>query len=249
MSELSVVYAPAGPDEQGLLFPHGGSDQSLLRASGGNTHQFCDITNNLDVGLVILDAQSHVLSANRIALGMLNAGDGLRFDDGRFSARSVSAALALAAALQLVMAMPGTAVDGAGAPRVLMVPRAGKAALTLGIFPGPAATDAPVKGTCPAAVILVSDPDQKFSESIKLSCELYGLTPTETRLAGYLIDGLTLSEAASEMKLSPATVRSYLKQVFAKTGVHRQASLIRLLIGSRLPIIAPLVQRIARPVR
>jgi DNA-binding CsgD family transcriptional regulator len=39
------------------------------------------------------------------------------------------------------------------------------------------------------------------------------------------------------MAIKIATARAYLKQIFAKTGINRQSSLIRLLLTSRVPLM------------
>ncbi len=64
----------------------------------------------------------------------------------------------------------------------------------------------------------------------------HGLTPSEQRIAHVLLDGGTLNEAATATALSLATVRSYLKRVFTKTGTHRQSELIALYYRSILPV-------------
>jgi DNA-binding CsgD family transcriptional regulator len=55
-----------------------------------------------------------------------------------------------------------------------------------------------------------------------------GLTLAERRLAQQLLSGKTLAEAAVESNLTISTARSYLKMIFAKTGIHRQSELITL---------------------
>jgi DNA-binding CsgD family transcriptional regulator len=58
---------------------------------------------------------------------------------------------------------------------------------------------------------------------------LYGLTPSEARLAHSLAARRKLSEAAVDARLTLTTARSYLKRIFLKTGTSRQAQLVRLL--------------------
>lgn len=53
----------------------------------------------------------------------------------------------------------------------------------------------------------------------------YGLTRQEARVAAHLIGGGTVASCAEALEIAPATVRSHLKTVFAKTGVRRQAAL------------------------
>lgn len=59
---------------------------------------------------------------------------------------------------------------------------------------------------------------------------MFELTPAETRIAIALAQGDDLAEIAQGLRLSLATVRSQLKAIFAKAGVHRQADLVQLLI-------------------
>lgn len=57
---------------------------------------------------------------------------------------------------------------------------------------------------------------------------LYGLTSAEARLAAALGEGTPLEEAADAFAISRHTARAQLRAVFQKTGVRRQADLLRL---------------------
>jgi DNA-binding CsgD family transcriptional regulator len=56
----------------------------------------------------------------------------------------------------------------------------------------------------------------------------YRLTPAEVRVALHLIDGGDLGSCAETAGVGLGTVRAQLKSIFAKTGVNRQAALVRL---------------------
>ena len=60
----------------------------------------------------------------------------------------------------------------------------------------------------------------------------FGLTHREAALALLLARGLTLGQAAQELGVTEQTGRAYLKQVFQKAGVNRQADLVRQVFGS-----------------
>lgn len=60
---------------------------------------------------------------------------------------------------------------------------------------------------------------------------LFDLTPAEARVARSVAGCRTVEQIATETGISPSTVRSQLKAVMAKTGVKRQAELVRLLSG------------------
>jgi DNA-binding CsgD family transcriptional regulator len=62
-----------------------------------------------------------------------------------------------------------------------------------------------------------------------LVAKLFGLAPAEARLAILLGEGLTLREAAAKMGITENSVRSYSKNIFHKTGLNRQAEIVRLI--------------------
>jgi DNA-binding CsgD family transcriptional regulator len=61
---------------------------------------------------------------------------------------------------------------------------------------------------------------------------LFDLTPAEASLALALADGLTLDQAAERLKIRKNTARAHLRAIFAKIGVTRQTTLVRLLLSS-----------------
>jgi DNA-binding CsgD family transcriptional regulator len=67
----------------------------------------------------------------------------------------------------------------------------------------------------------------------------YGLTKSESMITHEILSGRSIAEAAKSKSLSPATVRSYMKQVMAKTGTHKQSELISLYFSSILPVNFP----------
>ncbi len=79
----------------------------------------------------------------------------------------------------------------------------------------------------PLAILYLRDPDRPHETRTQpLKC-LYGLTPSQARLADRLATGLTLSEAAGQLGITTASARQYLKVIFQKTGTGSQAQLVR----------------------
>ena len=60
----------------------------------------------------------------------------------------------------------------------------------------------------------------------------YGLTPAESRLALRLTTGEALRAAASALDINYETARTMLKRVFEKTGTHRQAELVIVILNT-----------------
>jgi DNA-binding CsgD family transcriptional regulator len=59
---------------------------------------------------------------------------------------------------------------------------------------------------------------------------MFGLTASESRLAAALALGLTLEAAADSEGWTHSSAKTYLKSVFSKLGVSRQADLVRLIL-------------------
>ncbi|MEJ0097095.1 MAG: helix-turn-helix transcriptional regulator [Bauldia sp.] len=55
----------------------------------------------------------------------------------------------------------------------------------------------------------------------------YDLTPSETRVLAFVLEGKTLSATADLLQISENTVKTHLRNIFAKTGLSRQADLVR----------------------
>lgn len=60
--------------------------------------------------------------------------------------------------------------------------------------------------------------------------DMYALTAAEARLARHLMQGFDLTGTAAHLSICRETARTHLRRVLAKTGTHRQAELIRLLV-------------------
>jgi len=84
-------------------------------------------------------------------------------------------------------------------------------------------------------LMLIARPDNEMLPSSDLLRLLFDLTPAESRVARLLSEGLTAAQVAQTTGTSQMTVRTQLRSVFAKTGVSRQAELVRLLLSIRTP--------------
>jgi DNA-binding CsgD family transcriptional regulator len=62
--------------------------------------------------------------------------------------------------------------------------------------------------------------------------ERYALTLQEARVALLIADGKTAKEVAAMLDVSVFTVRAHLRNIFAKTGVGRQAALVGVVLAA-----------------
>jgi len=87
----------------------------------------------------------------------------------------------------------------------------------------------------PLALLLVSDPTTRRMPPDRFLRLLFGLSPTEVRLAEALVAGLSPGEYAADAGVSMNTVRTQIRSMFEKTRTRRQADLVKLLTS--LPAI------------
>jgi len=90
-----------------------------------------------------------------------------------------------------------------------------------------------------SAAILVQDKAQPTQFAGPAFAELYGLTPAELRISLEIARGLTPQEISQVLTISTNTIKTHLQRVFAKTGVTRQADLIRLIMQMTPPVRMP----------
>jgi DNA-binding CsgD family transcriptional regulator/PAS domain-containing protein len=87
-------------------------------------------------------------------------------------------------------------------------------------------------GGHPCAVVHVSGPTLRRPVSERFLTRLFGLTTAEAELACRLVEGLSLAQSAEALSITESTARTYMKRIFLKTGVGRQADVVRLIMGS-----------------
>ena len=177
--------------------------------------------------VVLLDAGRQVVAMNRAAEDMIAAGDGLTCSaDGLHAAR----ASADGRFQQLVSNAIEPAFAGP-ADGLMALPRnSGRLPIAAFAAPMPAREDSWWTDGA-AAVLFLSDPEASSESPARTLARLHGLTPMETRVAGLLAEGRGLRQTADALGVSRHTAQAHLKAIFAKTGLHNQLQLARL-VGS-----------------
>ena len=186
----------------------------------------------LDTGVILVDAAAKILFANRTAEAILASNDGLGIDRegicacGHGAARLLGRLIASCGRGTIVNGRPGGSID---APR-----GEGRSPLHVVVAPFRAETaqiDTAWLGAArPAAIVLVADPDRERHVRKESLGRRFGLTPAEADVALEILKGDGGNASAARLGISLATVRTHLNHIFEKTGVHRQAELVRLLM-------------------
>lgn len=82
------------------------------------------------------------------------------------------------------------------------------------------------------AAVFVKESSPPEAPSAEQIMDRFGTTPMESRVAHLLAYGARVGAIAQDLGIAVQTVRGHLKQVFTKTGAHRQAELVALLLSA-----------------
>jgi DNA-binding CsgD family transcriptional regulator len=71
---------------------------------------------------------------------------------------------------------------------------------------------------------------------LSAAAAVFGLSPAQLQVARFIAEGLSLTEIADRLEITPNTARTHLNRVFEKTGVHTQPALVRVLLTAIAPV-------------
>lgn len=87
-----------------------------------------------------------------------------------------------------------------------------------------------------AAVICLQRAALELEATPGVIARSYGLTPTELRVLLAIVEIGGVPETADSLGIGEGTVKTHLRRIFAKTGVTRQADLVRLIATHTSPL-------------
>lgn len=183
--------------------------------------------NRLALAVVVVGSDKRILHANEAARDMLASGVRIASRQGRLAARDRAADTELSQAIDLA-GSDETTLGAAGIGVSLRSADAQPAlAHVLPLARGEIRTRLIPQAT---AAVFINTPEPRAVPDLRAVAQSYGLTPAEARVTGQLLAGAgSLAEVAATLGVSLRTVKTHLSQVFAKTGVSRQADLIALM--------------------
>lgn len=193
-----------------------------------------DVVDRLNAGVILLDTACNIVHSNPAAETILAADDFLRSVAGRLVARSSAAGAALretfrdAGEVALAAAsgrkIPLTSHDGSYyVAHVIALPsllREGAAERTTAVG---------------ALFIWKAELDSRSSAGV--IDRTFDLTPAELRVLQSIVAVGGVPETAAALGIAETTVKTHLHRVFAKTGVSRQADLVKLAAGFSNPLV------------
>jgi len=204
---------------------HAATVNEVLDAPTIASARMAEALDALRCAVVLTNEHGTILHANRSAERMLHDGGRIQSAHGILHARAPSAASKLRSAVALA------ARNEAGIGKTGFTIR-----LTEPDGPPIFAQVVPLTGSDlqtrlqPVAAVFISAlPDaQDGADTVAAA---FDLTPAETRLLASLFAGRTLAETAATLRIARTTAKTHLERIFLKTGVTRQAELMRLWTG------------------
>ncbi|SDD49100.1 helix-turn-helix transcriptional regulator [Paraburkholderia lycopersici] len=191
-----------------------------------SAHAGTDALDALAHGVLIVDADAHIVFANRAATTLLAHASGLRCERNVLGASSATASHQLRG---LIARAAGHDARTGGAMLIARpAPDEPLQALVspLGAHRHAAFAHGSTRGT---AMLIVIDPQSARRGVETRLVALFGLTPAEARVACEVGKGRNPKDVAEALRVLPSTVRTHLHHVFAKTATRRQADLMRLI--------------------
>lgn len=198
-----------------------------LGASSDRAHLADMALDRLPSGIIAVGENREILYANYAAERILTRGMGLRVQRNILGVADPNSQKRFASLVSSAAEITRGGLGGGGGwisldvvppspPMLLFVAPAGAGFVSR----------SPVR---PSAIIFIHDRDPDGASAPTMLRELFGLTSTEAQMAVLLGRGDTLDQAAQRLGHGYGTARNHLKSIFAKTDMHSQQDLVRLI--------------------
>jgi DNA-binding CsgD family transcriptional regulator len=222
-----------------ILLPHIARAETLTFrfAHAGLGHQASlEGLNRTGTATFVVDRNSRILFANRLAEALLTKPGPLRAAAGRLTCDNPHTAAQLGKLIQSAVELAaGRVADHPG--RGLAIDRGASLPLTALIAPFRPARSG-FGAARPAALVFIKDPERP-TPSAQLLVDLFQLTQAQAAVAQTLGVGRSLSQTAESLGISVHTARAHLQAIFEKTRTTRQPHLATLLARSIAGLDAP----------
>ena len=177
----------------------------------------------MSIAAFLVDGKGHVRHMNQLAVSHLEKAGGLRLDKGRLVTNSPADPSRLEHLIAQAVATKGRPSDSAPGGSIKLTH------FNVAVIPAPEQNQ--IARPERYALVFVTDPRTPAKSRALVMRQLYGLTPSEARVADYLLDGFEVRSAADHLGITLETCRFHIKRVLAKTGTRRQSELIRLMLS------------------
>jgi DNA-binding CsgD family transcriptional regulator/PAS domain-containing protein len=195
---------------------------------------FSDILDGLSAGMILVDGTGRVVHANAAGNAILGAADFLRTVHGRLVAGDAPTNAAFREIL--AAADGGDAAIGVRGIALPLTAHDGEryVAHVLPLTSG-ARRQAGLAFNAVAALFIRKAALEAFATPDVIG-RMYKLTPAELRVLLAIVDVGGVPEVAATLGVASTTIKTHLNRLFEKTGVCRQADLVKLVAGFSTPL-------------
>ncbi|HEY7458871.1 MAG TPA: helix-turn-helix transcriptional regulator, partial [Xanthobacteraceae bacterium] len=197
---------------------------------------FATLFDSLADGVILVDAHARIGFANVPAQTIIAEGEILRDAGGRLSAVDTAADKALR---NIFAATPGGDTEVGAEGVAIPLSSANDEQWTAHVLPltsGDRRREGVEHGA--TAAVFVRKVQLESPSLMKMLATRYKLTPAELRVLQGVIDVGGVPAIADALGISPTTVRTHMKSLFEKTGVRRQADLVKLIASHSSPFVS-----------
>jgi DNA-binding CsgD family transcriptional regulator len=214
-----------------MLLPHAHIALQIhakLRAE--NIHnRFAELTlHTMSAAVFLVSAGGQVQYMNQLAVSCIEKKDGLLLKGALLTASNPTENAKLKLFILGVVSVRTNGTQNAPGGALSITRQRSQSPLHLVVLPVP--ENSKLMVLTPCALVFVSDPAAVPKSRATLMRMIYGLTPTESRFADLLLEGLIVREVADRLGITIETARFHLKRVLAKTATHRQTELMRIML-------------------
>jgi DNA-binding CsgD family transcriptional regulator/PAS domain-containing protein len=208
---------------------------NLIDLKKAEAASFADTLDGVRAGMFLVDATGRIVHANAAGHVMLDAADVLHAEAGRLAVNDRRADQVLADTF--ATAGNGDAAIGIKGVAVPLVARDGEryVAHVLPLTSG--ARQRAGVSYAAAAALFVHKAALDTPSPPEAVAKAYKLTPMELRVLLAVVEIGGVPEVAEALGIAETTVRTHLHQTYQKTGVNRQADLVKLVAAFSNPLL------------
>lgn len=178
------------------------------------------VLDRLDYGIILADRAGNIRLTNRRAEQWLEQADTIEAHFGRLRFHAAAERETLAGLLRAATA---------GDAGIHQLRAANGSVVKVVVVPVNQEQQARLDDDQAQVAVVIADDHRTIAP--RLLRDAYHLTAAETKVAIGLASGLTQEELGASLFVSLATIKTHTQHIFRKTGVSRQAELIRLIYG------------------
>jgi DNA-binding NarL/FixJ family response regulator len=224
-----------------LLIPHlqrAASITRLLELTASEHASLKATIDALNVAIVLVDGDLRILHANPAAVAATGRDEMIHDRGGILGLRDRVAQRSLNAAVRHVARVD----DASGGEGIVIAVRAvesGSARGRGGVHGviHAVALHKTASEPAPVTALFISEIAAQTRAGNEAIAALFELTPAETRVFDRLANGDMISQIATDLGIRTSTIKTHQANIYAKTGVHRRATLQKIASAFSVPVL------------